>query len=128
MKNQKNYKKSPNDKCNYCGAKDFITIDHIIPKSKGGTEEKSNKQKLCVFCNHAKSNIIVKTINDVNIIIENSKKLRLKPNIVKNLIGSFTKSHTHTHIHIGFMEKIKQIQKIQKLEAANNNWFKEPDR
>jgi len=33
-----------------------ITVDHIIPKSKGGGEELENKQPMCHFCNSTKGN------------------------------------------------------------------------
>ena len=35
-----------------------MTIDHIIPKSKGGTNHKKNLQALCEVCNSLKANKI----------------------------------------------------------------------
>lgn len=38
--------------CNICGKADVaLTIDHIIPLSKGGTHTVENVQPLCVNCN-----------------------------------------------------------------------------
>lgn len=34
----------------------FATIDHIIPQSLGGTDDKANLQLLCKYCNEAKGN------------------------------------------------------------------------
>lgn len=41
--------------------KDFVelTVDHIIPLSKGGKNEKKNKQCLCYTCNQIKGNKII---------------------------------------------------------------------
>lgn len=43
-----------NSKCNYCGTNEKLTIDHIIPISKGGKNEKENVQILCSICNNKK--------------------------------------------------------------------------
>lgn len=42
--------------CPYCGDKEQLVIDHIIPKSKGGNNEKENLEKICWRCNTAKWN------------------------------------------------------------------------
>lgn len=38
-------------KCLKCGASEYLTIDHILPISKGGGNEASNLQTLCLACN-----------------------------------------------------------------------------
>jgi 5-methylcytosine-specific restriction endonuclease McrA len=48
--------KDLNNKCQKCGTTENITIDHIIPLSKGGTNETNNLQPLCRSCNCRKSN------------------------------------------------------------------------
>lgn len=40
--------------CLTCGATDDLTIDHIIPMVKGGTDNPSNLQVLCRQCNSRK--------------------------------------------------------------------------
>lgn len=46
--------------CGYCLTKlehfDLITLDHIKPKSKGGTMERKNLIGVCFNCNQLKSN------------------------------------------------------------------------
>ncbi len=41
--------------CVRCGATESLTLDHIIPRVYGGTNEQSNFQLLCLLCNHLKS-------------------------------------------------------------------------
>lgn len=50
--------------CHYCGAKlEFIesTLDHVIPRSKGGTGKQSNLVLSCLPCNLAKGDSDVAT-------------------------------------------------------------------
>ena len=50
--------------CVYCGKSCFKTvlqIDHITPKSKGGTDEFGNLVTSCVDCNQGKSGELLKT-------------------------------------------------------------------
>ena len=40
--------------CRHCGSTERLSIDHIIPWSKGGAHEESNFQTLCRSCNSSK--------------------------------------------------------------------------
>ena len=42
------------EKCKHCGITYNITIDHIKPISKGGTNDLDNLQPLCKSCNSRK--------------------------------------------------------------------------
>jgi hypothetical protein len=42
-------------RCVACGATEYLTIDHIIPRSRGGSDSQANKQTLCETCNKAKA-------------------------------------------------------------------------
>lgn len=41
-------------KCRRCGSTDNLSIDHVLPISKGGDSSDSNLQVLCFPCNHRK--------------------------------------------------------------------------
>lgn len=51
-------KQAWNNCCAYCGkppiADASLTIDHIRPKSKGGSDSTSNVTPACLSCNHSK--------------------------------------------------------------------------
>lgn len=51
-------------KCQYCGAKTIaLTIDHVIPSSRGGTDSWENVVACCQRCNVKKSNRTPKEAN-----------------------------------------------------------------
>lgn len=40
--------------CHYCGSKDNLVTDHVIPKSSGGSNEPGNLVAACFSCNASK--------------------------------------------------------------------------
>ena len=60
QKNKEKKKKLLNENsfCNNCNSKEKLTIDHIIPISKGGKNLESNVQILCGKCNLLKKDKI----------------------------------------------------------------------
>lgn len=47
------------DKCSYCGTQlllETATIDHVIPKHLGGTDDDENLTLACERCNRGKGN------------------------------------------------------------------------
>lgn len=63
-------KRSVGNRCVYCGVHESVatlTKDHIIPLSKGGSNEISNIQPLCQSCNSKKNaKLEVRTIDTYN--------------------------------------------------------------
>jgi 5-methylcytosine-specific restriction protein A len=45
--------------CLWCHRKTKLTVDHIIPISRGGTNDIGNIQPLCLHCNLEKSDKIM---------------------------------------------------------------------
>ena len=42
--------------CQYCGSEDATTVDHMLPISKGGTDDPDNLVAACTRCNYSKGN------------------------------------------------------------------------
>ena len=62
--NRKNLLKRDNHICQYCSSKSkLLTIDHIVPKDKGGRDSWENLVAACVPCNTKKGNKLLKDIN-----------------------------------------------------------------
>jgi 5-methylcytosine-specific restriction endonuclease McrA len=50
-----------NNRCACCYGREKLTRDHIIPLTKGGTDDITNIQPLCQPCNSSKNNVIIVT-------------------------------------------------------------------
>lgn len=52
-----------NFRCRFCGASANdgakLEVDHIVPVSRGGTNDRNNLQTLCEKCNIGKSNRVI---------------------------------------------------------------------
>ena len=51
--------KRDNHTCQYCGSKKSLTIDHVIPKSKGGQDTWENMVVACAPCNTKKGHTLL---------------------------------------------------------------------
>jgi len=49
--------------CQYCGSKSALTLDHIIPKSRGGQDSWDNLVTCCNPCNNKKANMTPEEAN-----------------------------------------------------------------
>lgn len=57
--------------CNYTGPKETLTLDHIVPKSKGGPKSWNNLVTSCKPCNQRKGS---KTLEEANMSLLNPIK------------------------------------------------------
>lgn len=68
-----------NGLCAYCGQHrniKYMTVDHIIPLSKGGTDDTENLQCTCKMCNRLKSDMLPSEFTAfVRHILENSIRI-----------------------------------------------------
>ena len=54
---RKNLLQRDSSSCQYCGYKgDKLSIDHVIPRSRGGTDSWENVTTACLSCNVTKGN------------------------------------------------------------------------
>lgn len=53
--------------CVYCGSRMQLTIDHVVPKSRGGKNEWTNLVTSCFKCNIRKSN---RTPDEANMVMK----------------------------------------------------------
>ena len=51
---RKQIKESWDHKCAYCGSEEDLTLDHILPQSKGGLDITRNVVCCCKSCNQSK--------------------------------------------------------------------------
>ena len=51
---RKDVKEKWHFKCAYCGDGNNLTMDHVVPRSKGGTDFTKNVVCCCSNCNHSK--------------------------------------------------------------------------
>lgn len=81
--------KRDNYKCCICGKSPSthpelsLEVDHILPISKGGTNDIENLQTLCIYCNRGKGNddsLNIEIKEHIDILLE-----RINPEILKQL-------------------------------------------
>lgn len=58
--------------CQYCGAKENLTLDHIIPSSRGGTNDWDNLTTSCKPCNLRKGSKLLED-TDMKLMSQPSK-------------------------------------------------------
>ena len=85
--NRRNILKRDNHICQYCNSKGkFMTVDHVLPKDKGGRDLWENLVAACVPCNTKKGNKLLKDINMV--LLRKPKKPSFLFNIQNDLSNS----------------------------------------
>ena len=76
--------------CGYCGAKEGLTLDHVIPQSKGGQDTWENLVTCCLKCNLKKGDKMLKEsgmkLNIVPRAPYNKMTLTLKKSGVKQWV------------------------------------------
>lgn len=53
---RRNVLRRDNFQCQYCGRQDGLTLDHVLPRSRGGRDVWDNLVAACISCNNRKGN------------------------------------------------------------------------
>jgi 5-methylcytosine-specific restriction endonuclease McrA len=56
MLTRRNVLRRDGHRCQYCGGHERLTLDHVLPKSRGGLDTWDNLVAACVPCNNKKGN------------------------------------------------------------------------
>lgn len=64
--NKRAIMKRDDHRCQYCGAIKNLTIDHVIPTSKGGKDTWENMVTACLDCNGKKGD---KSLKDIQMVL-----------------------------------------------------------
>ncbi|KAM3091219.1 HNH endonuclease [Phormidesmis sp. 146-35] len=67
-----------NHTCQYCGTTKHLTIDHVIPRSKGGTHTWDNVVAACERCNSAKGD---RLLHEIGMVLNTKPKSPIHPAI-----------------------------------------------
>jgi 5-methylcytosine-specific restriction endonuclease McrA len=81
---RKNILRRDNHRCQYCGITTYLTVDHVIPKSRGGEDNWENLTTACIKCNNKKGN---RTPEEANMPIINKPKRPSHITFIKNFAG-----------------------------------------
>ncbi len=61
----------------------MITIDHILPRSRGGGNEPSNLQAMCIECNHEKGNLTEEELKLPHTRNVYDRRLNYDPSVIR---------------------------------------------
>ena len=77
--------------CQYCGAKDHLTFDHVVPRSRGGRTTWENVVAACGPCNLHKGS---RTLKQAGLNLRR-KPVRPTPEQLQNVGRKFPPNHLH---------------------------------
>ena len=114
-----------NNKCACCGNVDYLEFHHIIPKSKGGSDNSDNIILLCACCHAAIHNRTYSPNNYHNrTSIEYEKAIPILDKYFANQIGTAkTKELLHLSMktHLSESSLVKRYKREHNLNKFYNN-------
>jgi 5-methylcytosine-specific restriction endonuclease McrA len=82
---RKNILRRDNHRCQFCGNTSNLTIDHIIPKSRGGEDTWENLTTACIKCNNKKGD---RTPEEAGLKLRSIPKKPSHITFIKNFAGN----------------------------------------
>jgi 5-methylcytosine-specific restriction endonuclease McrA len=74
--NRREVLKRDNHTCQYCGSTKHLTLDHVIPRSKGGQHTWDNVVTACEKCNSTKSD---RLLHETGMVLKTKLKAPIHP-------------------------------------------------
>jgi hypothetical protein len=118
--NNKNIFIRDNYRCQYCGTKyphNMLTVDHIIPKSRGGKNIWENLVTCCQHCNRYKDDRLLENIPDMCLI---RKPKPMTVHTIKHLLRQ------HGHVEPDWKNIYILILTMKKRKAFHHNLKRMP--
>jgi 5-methylcytosine-specific restriction endonuclease McrA len=81
---RKNILRRDSHRCQYCGTTTNLTVDHVMPKSRGGEDSWENLTTACIKCNNKKGN---RTPEEAKMSLHNLPKRPSHITFIKNFAG-----------------------------------------
>ncbi|MEB3212837.1 MAG: HNH endonuclease [Leptolyngbyaceae bacterium] len=76
--NRREVLRRDNHHCQYCGKTRSLTLDHVIPRSKGGTHTWDNVVAACEICNSRKGD---RLLHETKMVLKTKPKAPIHPAI-----------------------------------------------
>ncbi|MEM9927334.1 MAG: HNH endonuclease [Cyanobacteria bacterium P01_D01_bin.50] len=74
--NRREVLKRDNHRCQYCGSTKHLTLDHVIPRSKGGQHTWDNVVTACERCNSKKGD---RLLHEAGMVLQHKPKAPIHP-------------------------------------------------
>lgn len=82
---RRNIMKRDRNTCQYCGSRSDLTLDHVMPKSRGGADSWENLVTACNSCNVKKGN---RTPDEASMPLHSKPYRPIHITFFQNLIGT----------------------------------------
>ncbi|MBO3462952.1 HNH endonuclease [Aetokthonos hydrillicola Thurmond2011] len=74
--NRREVLKRDHHTCQYCGSRKHLTLDHVIPRSKGGQHTWDNVVTACATCNQKKRDYL---LHEIGMVLKNKPRAPVHP-------------------------------------------------